>query len=71
MDEHSGLKDLRGSDHRSVIHYVHGRIELYYSSLYEPEPFLFLTPQKWRPPEPFIAKGRIVYNVPPLPDRWP
>jgi hypothetical protein len=71
MDEHSGLKDLRGLDHRSVIPYVHGRTELYYSSLYEPEPFLFSTPQKWHPPELFIAQGRVVYNEPLRPDRWP
>jgi hypothetical protein len=33
MDEHSGHKDLRGSDHQSVIPYVHERTELYCSSL--------------------------------------
>jgi hypothetical protein len=44
IDEHSGLKDLRGLGRRSVIPYVHGRTDLYCSSLYEPEPFLFLTP---------------------------
>jgi hypothetical protein len=71
IDEHSGLEDLRGSDHRSVIPYVHRRTELYCSSLYEPEPLLFLTPQKWRPPEPFIAQGRVVYNEPPRSDTWP
>jgi hypothetical protein len=25
----------------------------------------------WRPPESFIAQGRVVYNEPPRPDRWP
>jgi hypothetical protein len=29
MDERSGHEDLRGSDRRSVIPYVHGRTELY------------------------------------------
>jgi hypothetical protein len=33
MDERGGHEDLRGSSHRSVIPYVHGRTELYYSSL--------------------------------------
>jgi hypothetical protein len=33
MDEHGEHEDLRGSNHRSVIPYVHGRMELYYSSL--------------------------------------
>jgi hypothetical protein len=39
MDERGGHEDLRSSDHQSVIPYVHRRTELYYSSLYEPEPF--------------------------------
>jgi hypothetical protein len=26
------------------------------------ESFLFSTPWKWRPAEPFIAQGRVVYN---------
>jgi hypothetical protein len=29
MDERGGHGDLRGLGHRSVIHYVHGRTELY------------------------------------------
>jgi hypothetical protein len=33
MDEHGGHGDLCGSGRRSVIPYVHGRTELYYSSL--------------------------------------
>jgi hypothetical protein len=33
MDEHSGHEDLRDSSRRSVIPYVHGRMELYCSSL--------------------------------------
>jgi hypothetical protein len=33
MDERGGHEDLRGSGHRSVIPYVHGRTELYCSSL--------------------------------------
>jgi hypothetical protein len=71
MDEYSGHEGLRGLGRWSVIPYVHGRTELYCSSLYEPESFLFSTPWKWRPPEPFIAQGRIVYNEPSVPDRWP
>jgi hypothetical protein len=43
MDEHSALENLRGSNHRSVIPYVYERAELYCSSLYESEPFLFST----------------------------
>jgi hypothetical protein len=39
MDERDGHEDLCGLGHRSIIPYVHGRIELYCSSLYEPEPF--------------------------------
>jgi hypothetical protein len=34
MDECGRHKDLRGSDRWSVIPYVHGRTELYCSSLY-------------------------------------
>jgi hypothetical protein len=64
IDEHSGLKGFHGSGRRSIIPYVHGRTVLYCSSMYEPEPFLFLTPRKWCPPEPFIAQGRVVYNEP-------
>jgi hypothetical protein len=41
LDEHSGHEDLRGLNRRSVIYYVYGRTELYYSSMYESEPFLF------------------------------
>jgi hypothetical protein len=33
MDEHGEHEDLRGSGRRSVIPYVHVRMELYYSSL--------------------------------------
>jgi hypothetical protein len=34
IDERGGHEDLRGSSHRSVIPYVHGRTELHCSSLY-------------------------------------
>jgi hypothetical protein len=68
--EHSGHQGLCGLGRHSIIPYVHGRTMLYCSSLYEPEPFLFLTPQKWRPPEPFIPQGQVDYNEPPRPDRW-
>jgi hypothetical protein len=69
MHEHGRHEDLRGLGHRSVISYVHGRIELYCSSLYKPEPFLFfdsldrpifLTLVKRCLPNPFIAQGRVV-----------
>jgi hypothetical protein len=60
MDERDRHEDLRGSDHRSVILYVHGRTELYCSNLYEPEYFLFLTPVKRCLPDPFIAQDRVV-----------
>jgi hypothetical protein len=62
LDEHSGHEDLRGSGRQNIIPYVHRRTELYCSSIYEPEPFIFSTPSKWRLPEPFIAQGRVVYN---------
>jgi hypothetical protein len=59
IDERGGHKDLRGSGHWSVIHYIHGRTELYCSRLsclslpiYPPYPS---TPVKWRLPEPFIV----------------
>jgi hypothetical protein len=41
------------------------------SSLPCPSLSFFSTPWKWRPPEPFIAQGRVVYNEPPMTDRWP
>jgi hypothetical protein len=39
MDERDGHEDLRGSSRRSIISYVHGRTELYCSSMYEPKSF--------------------------------
>jgi hypothetical protein len=59
MDERSGHKDLRGSGRWSIISYVHGRTELYCTSL----PCLnlsFFGPVKWHMPEPFIAQGRAI-----------
>jgi hypothetical protein len=41
MDERSEHQDLRGSDRRSVTSYVHGRMELYCSSLPCLNPFFF------------------------------
>jgi hypothetical protein len=38
MDERGGHGDLCGSGHRSVISYVHGRMELYCSSLFVRRP---------------------------------
>jgi hypothetical protein len=61
MDERGRHKDLRGSGHRSVIPYVHGRTELYCSTLsYLSLPICPPTPVKRRLPEPFIAQGRAV-----------
>jgi hypothetical protein len=34
MNERGGHEDLRGSGRQNVISYVHGRTELYCSSLY-------------------------------------
>jgi hypothetical protein len=51
MDEYVRHEDLCDSTHRSIISYVHGRTELYSSSL---------PPIKRRLPDPFIAQGRIV-----------
>jgi hypothetical protein len=45
IDERGGHGDLRGLGCQSVIPYIHGRMELYCSSLpclSEPEPYLFL-----------------------------
>jgi hypothetical protein len=69
MDERGGHEDLRGSGRQSVIPYVHGRTELYCSSLYEPEHFS-PTPVKRCLPDPFIAQGRVV-TMRPGPDRLP
>jgi hypothetical protein len=69
MDERSGHEDLHGSSRRSVISYIHRRIELYCSSLSCLNlPFLsagldrliFLTPVKRCLPGPFITQGRVV-----------
>jgi hypothetical protein len=55
MDEHGGHEDLRGSGRQSVIPYVHGRAELYCTSL-SCLNLIFFGPVKWRLPEPFIAQ---------------
>jgi hypothetical protein len=61
MNEHGGHKNLRGSGHRSIIPYVHGRTELYCSSLpYLSLPVCPLTHVKRHLPKPFIAQGRVV-----------
>jgi hypothetical protein len=60
IDEHGGHEDLRCSGRRSVIPYVHRTTELYCSSLYESEPFLFSTTLKSRLPEHYIAQGQAV-----------
>jgi hypothetical protein len=60
MDERDGHEYLRGLDCRRVIPYIHGRTELYCSSLYEPELFFSLTLVKRCLSGPFIAQGRVV-----------
>jgi hypothetical protein len=65
MNERGGHEDLRGSDHRSVIPYIHGRTELYCSSLYEPDPFLFLLsvcPLEVAPARAFYSSRSGSYN---------
>jgi hypothetical protein len=71
MDEHDGHKDLCDLNRRSVISYVQGgtRVALLKSAL--PDPTYLSAPRKWHPTESFIAQGRVVYNEPPKPDRWP
>jgi hypothetical protein len=62
IDERGGHEDLCGSDHQSIVPYVHGTTGLYCSSLpclCEVESF-FLTPVMWHLPGPFIAQGRAV-----------
>jgi hypothetical protein len=62
MDERGGHKDLCGSDRWSVIPYVHGRTELYCSSMpCMSLPFLS-APTKRCLPWPFITQGRLDYN---------
>jgi hypothetical protein len=60
IDERSELKDLIGSDRRSVISYIHGRMLLYCSSLALPKPFLFSDLSIYRLPDSFIAQSRVV-----------
>jgi hypothetical protein len=60
MDEHGGYEDLRGSGRRSVIPYVHRRIELYCSSL-SCLSLSFRPPSvKMYLPGPFIAQGQVI-----------
>jgi hypothetical protein len=42
MDERGRHEDLCGLIHRNVIPYIHGRTELYCTSIYETEPFFDL-----------------------------
>jgi hypothetical protein len=60
MDKCDEHQYLRGSGRRSVIVYVHGRTKLYCTSMLCQSLFFFLTPVKWRLPEPFIAQDWIV-----------
>jgi hypothetical protein len=65
MDERGGHEDLCGSGHRSVISYIHERTELYCSSLYEPEPFLFplsIHPSEVVPARAFYSSRPGSYN---------
>jgi hypothetical protein len=71
LGEHDGHEDLHGSGRWSVIPYIHGRMELYYSSL----PCLSLpfrpTFWKWHLPGSFIAQGQVIYNEPQGPTGGP
>jgi hypothetical protein len=69
IDERDRHKDLRGSDHRSVIPYIHRRTGLYCSNLpylCELEPYLFLTdgplPVKLLPVRAFYSSRLGNYN---------
>jgi hypothetical protein len=64
MDESGGHQDLHGSGRWSVIPYVHRRTELYCTSLPCLSLFFFPTSVKWRLPNLFIARGRIVTMSP-------
>jgi hypothetical protein len=57
IDERSEHEDLRISGHRSVIPYVHERIELYCSSLALPEPFLSFRPLNLLPAQSFYSSS--------------
>jgi hypothetical protein len=62
LGEYGRHGDLRGSGRLSVYPTSTGELSCIVLKHILPEPFLFLTPWKWRPPEPFIAQGRVVYN---------
>jgi hypothetical protein len=57
IDERGGHEDLHGPGRRSIIPYVHERIELYCSSLSCLSFFFRPPPVKWCMPEHFIAQG--------------
>jgi hypothetical protein len=59
-DERGGHKYLRGLSRQSIIPYVHGRTELYCSSLPGLSPPFSSALVKRRLSEPFIAQGRAV-----------
>jgi hypothetical protein len=60
MDERGRYEDLRGSDRRSVIPYVHGRTIVVLLKPALPESAFLSTLVKRHLPEPFIAQGRTV-----------
>jgi hypothetical protein len=65
MHERGGHQDIRGSGHRSIIPYVHGRTGLYCSSppcLCEHEPFLFFDPYEVAPARAFYSSRSGSYN---------
>jgi hypothetical protein len=67
IDERDGQEDLCGSGRQSVIPYVHGRTELYCSSLSclcETELFFRPTSVKWRMSKPFITQSRAITMSP-------
>jgi hypothetical protein len=64
MDEYGGHGDLRGSDCRSVIPYVHGRTRVVLLKHALPEPVFLSASQKWRLLDLFIAQDQAVIMSP-------
>jgi hypothetical protein len=69
VDERGGHEDLCDSGHQSIIPYIHRRTELYFSSLYEPETFLFplsvhlsVHPSEVAPARAFYSSRSDIYN---------
>jgi hypothetical protein len=60
IDERGGYEDLRGSDRRSIIPYVHERAGVALLKPALPEPAFLSIPVKQHLSDPFIAQGRSV-----------